>query len=280
MNDERTPCRQIRLALGLTQKEFAEQLGVAKQTIVDIEGRRGAYAKRISLRLARRMAVISGARAQSLRFQDGTAEGCQPVDGKYEVYSEDYAARWKDVAQGRNFSEDGPHPLIGEAVWTVASALAAADEQGPLRAAVLWEELRDTIDKQRNPKPGKPGLALGSAMARHTSQRAKLRRGILGDGLEELHPLTLLKLASQEEGKRLLTICLITRTAAQLASSQKSSKEVQALMDAADLLRKRGLALLRGNPSPEVSDQRTRKQTKKAATRNSTRKTAAPRRRR
>lgn len=280
MNNERTPCRQIRLALGLTQKEFAKQLGVAKQTIVDIEGRRGAYANRISLRLARRMAVISGARPQSLISQKGTAEGCQPVDGKYEAYSEGYAARWKDAAQDRNWSEDGPHPLIGEAVWTVASALAAADEQGPLRAAVLWEELRDVIDKQRRPDSDKPGLALGRAMARHTTQRVKLRREIPGDGLKELHPLTLLKLANQEEGERLLTLSLITRTAAELASSEKSPKELQSLKDAADLLRKRGLALLREKPSPAANEQGARNQTKKATTRNSRRKTTAPKRRR
>jgi hypothetical protein len=117
-------------------------------------------------------------------------------------------------------------------------------------------------------------------MTRHTSQRAKLRQGILGDGLNELHPLTLMKLADQEEGKRLLTLSLITRTAAELASSEKSPIEVQTLKDAADLLRKRGLGLLREKPSPAANEQGTRNQTKRATTRNSRRKTTAPKRRR
>lgn len=274
MNQKHTPCRQVRRALGLTQREFSEQLQVAKQTIVDIEGRRGVYESRIPRGLARRMAVISGAHPHSLISQDGKAWSSESVDGRYEVYSERHAALWKAAAQDRNFSEDGPNPLIGKAVWTVASALVAADEQGPLRAAVLWDNFQSVIDNQRQ-----KGFALGSGMARHTTQRAKLGQGIPADGLNELHPLTLMKLANQDDGERLLTLSLITRTAAQLASPEKSPKEIEALKDAAELLRKRGLALLKETPSQPPSVNQAKKPTKLARRKPNT-KTIAPKRRR
>lgn len=119
MNSHNTPCRQVRLALGLTQKEFAARVGVVKQTIVDIEGRRGVYAERIPLGLARRMAAVSGARSSSLVSQDGIARA-QRVD--------------------RN--------IIPDALRTIRAALLSAEQAGPGCVEVLWEELRDVIKRR------------------------------------------------------------------------------------------------------------------------------------
>lgn len=280
MNNKSTPCRQVRLALGLTQKEFSAQVQVAKQTIVDIEGRRGTYADRIPLGLARRIAVISGAHPNSLVSQNGRAESSELVDGRYEPYSERHAALWKALAEDRDPREDGPHPLIWDAIWTVGSALVAADAKGPLRAAVLWEELRDVVEKQRKPVSGRTGLSLGAAMATHLAQRAKLRRGMPATGLDELNPLTLIKLAGQEDGDRLITLSGIARALAGLASSANSPKEAKALLRAEQLLRQRGRSLLKRKPRNLKSKRSLTNKTKKAPKANSRTRTTAPKRRR
>jgi DNA-binding XRE family transcriptional regulator len=274
-----TPCRQVRLALGLTQKEFAAQIQVAKQTIVDIEGRRGTYAERIPQGLARRIAVISGAHPNSLVLQDGRATSSEMVEGRYEPYSERHAALWKALAEERDPREDGPHPLIWDAIWTIGSALVAADAQGPLRAAVLWEELRDVVEKQRKPVSGRTGLSLGAAMATHLAQRAKLRRETPTSGLDELNPLTLIKLSDQEDGDRLITLSGIARTLAGLASSANSPKEAKALVQAEQLLRQRGRSLLKGKPRNLKSKRSLTNETTKAPKANS-RRTTVPKRRR
>jgi DNA-binding XRE family transcriptional regulator len=280
MNNKTTPCRQVRLALGLSQKEFSAQVQVAKQTIVDIEGRRGTYAKRIPVGLARRIAAISGAHPNSLVSQDGRAKSSELVDGRYEPYSERHAALWKAMAQDRMHSDDGPHPLIGEAVWTVASALVAADELGPLRASVLWEELQDVLNKRRLPASSKLGLSLGAGMSRHSAKRRSLGRGISTDGLDQFHPLTIIQLAQQEHGQKLLTLSGIVQTAAELAESEKTQEEASALRSLSKLLRQRGLLMLKESSPPQPSPKQALVAGGTAPRKTLKRKTCAPKRRR
>ena len=282
MNNKTTPCRQVRLALGLSQKEFSAQIQVAKQTIVDIEGRRGTYAKRIPMGLARRIAAVSGAHPNFLISQDGKARSSELVEGRYEPYSERHAALWKAAAQDREHSEDGPHPLILEAVWTVASALVAADEQGPLRASVLWEELKDVLHKRRLPpsSSSKLGLSLATAMSRHSARRRSLRRRISADALDQFHPLTIIQLAQQEDGQKLLTLSGIVQTAAELADSENTREEADALKRLSKALRDRGRRILKQSTPRRAVPNQAIATVKKGPRNPLKRKTSAPKRRR
>jgi DNA-binding XRE family transcriptional regulator len=286
-----TPCRQVRQALGLTQQQFSTFLGIAKQTVVDIEGRRNAYQTKISWKLARKISLISGADPRSLIDQAGTAWVSAPESGGHDSYTKEHAQRWKSEVQDRNFAEDGPSPLIADALATTASALVAADKLGPMRASMLWDELLGAINLHRLPpsrrgegstnSPDPGGLPIRETMADQLRQFRKLRGCGPSDSLQALSPLTLMQLAEAEPGHRLLLLAGVIRAVSALAAPLLPASDAATLQNAVKSLRSEGLALLRSlQPATCKPTSTTKRHSREIAKSKGRRAPSAPKRRR
>ncbi len=281
-----TPCRQVRNALGLTQQELASLLGVAKQTVVDIEGRRNAYSAKISWDMARGIALVSGAHPGSLIDQYGTARVSDAELESGETYSEKHAQLWKSARHDRSYQEDGPSPVIDTAIWTIASALVAADKQGPMRADLLWNELLRAIEDLRvpaevyttqghRPPPPKEAFSLDANMRKHSKLRRQLQTKEPSVNLDLIAPLSLLLFLEKDTGGQMLLLTNILRTVSELAKPHLTSGESDTLAKVADQLRKRGLNALKAAPKRKSASQPRSAKTAKAR-----RTPSAPKRRR
>lgn len=165
-----TPCRQVRQAMGVSQEKFAEFLGVAKQTVVDIEGRRKGYGERIPWNRAKRIALMSGADPRSLVDQTGTARGmrCVILEGREVIKTHvgpDGRKEWHPYVEERQILPEAysrsdfeiwagggdmgeaevNQSIAGNVSRRVASAIIAAEQIGVLQGRFLAQEIEDVI---------------------------------------------------------------------------------------------------------------------------------------
>lgn len=205
---KQTPTRQVRKSLQLTQAKFAEKLGVAKQTVVDIEGRRKGYQDRIPLRLAKRIGFLSGMNPLSLVDQkSGTPK---PLgEAKAETRKEDEDSGLKIT-------------LTPGVARHVASAMIAAESLGVREGQFLAFEIEDLIMSHvsawgiRNAPAGvfapalrnqearrrEDAMNLAPVMSMHTVAVARFRRqfeaaGFPAKDLDLLAPYFLIQLAEE-----------------------------------------------------------------------------------
>jgi DNA-binding XRE family transcriptional regulator len=214
---KQTPTRQVRKAMQLTQAEFAEKLGVAKQTIVDIEGRRKGYQDRIPLKLAKRIGFLSGVNPLSLVDQ---IKGAPKALGAIGPSDNEH---WEEAEQsGLSVS------IAKNVAHQVASAMISAEDLGVRDAHFLAFEIEELIMSHvsawgvRNAPPGAfaPALRkreacrrpdsinLGPLMGEHSVAVARLKRqsvqaGLPAGDLDLLNPVFLIQLADEFSAREL-----------------------------------------------------------------------------
>jgi DNA-binding XRE family transcriptional regulator len=191
----------------MTQQAFSEALGVHKQTVVDVEGRRKGYADRIPFSLAKKIALLTGAEVSTLVNQSGVAMAY----GGRGPYS---AADWLAWIEGCEFASDSG--VAQKTLNAVASAMLAAEKLGGRQALFLSAEIEEVFMRHvaafgiRNAPAGAfspdlrneeaarsgPALDIGGRMMNLRAGLRTLGRRVDLKTLECLNPAILLKLAS------------------------------------------------------------------------------------